>query len=73
MINGGRFKKDLPVDILVNNTGATCRYLFQMTSTKMLRDVFEVDFFGPYAALFLSSDNSSFITGQIIRVDGFVL
>lgn len=164
----------IPVDILVNNAGATCRSLFQMTSTKTLRDVFEVDFFGPYlltqlmlrpmakssapaiinivstagldanagrsaygsakaalacltqvlaaelgsknirvnaiapgvtqttlltydeeqlaeiiagcaqgvigkpedianAALFLASDNSSFITGQIIRVDGFVL
>ena len=40
--------KKLPVDILVNNAGATCRALFQMTSPKTLRDVFEVDFFGPY-------------------------
>ncbi len=38
----------IPVDILVNNAGATCRSLFQMTSMKTLRDVFEVDFFGPY-------------------------
>ena len=38
----------IPVHGLVNNAGTGSNTLFQMTRMKELREVFEVDFFGPY-------------------------
>lgn len=38
----------IPVDGLVNNAGIGGNSLFQMTRMEELRDIFEVDFFGPY-------------------------
>lgn len=59
----------LPVDILVNNAGATCRALFQMTSMKTLRDVFEVDFFGPFLLTqLLLRPMSKSTAGSIINI-----
>jgi len=39
----------IPVDALVNNAGITYNALFQMTSLEKMREVFEVNFFGPVA------------------------
>lgn len=38
----------IPVDGLVNNAGIGGNSLFQMTRMEELREIFEVDFFGPY-------------------------
>lgn len=39
-------KAKIPIDILVNSAGIIHGGLFQMTSIKMIRDVFDVNFFG---------------------------
>jgi 3-oxoacyl-[acyl-carrier protein] reductase len=39
----------VPVDALVNNAGITYNALFQMTSLDKMREVFDVNFFGPFA------------------------
>lgn len=38
-----------PVDVLVNNAGVTYNALFQMTPMEKMREVFEVNFFSPFA------------------------
>lgn len=38
----------VPIDGLVNNAGIGGNALFQMTRMEELREIFEVDFFGPY-------------------------
>jgi len=39
------------VNIVVNNAGITYRALFQMTPLKTAKEVFDIDFFGPYQML----------------------
>ena len=42
----GIYKSKLPVDILVNAAGVVNTDLFQMTPMKVMREVFEVNYFG---------------------------
>lgn len=39
------FKLKVPIDILINNAGVAAKGLFQMTSIKSIKDVFQVNFF----------------------------
>ena len=41
-------KDDVSIDILVNNAGSISNLLFQMTSLKNLRNIFEINFFSQF-------------------------
>jgi len=41
-------KDDVNIDILINNAGTINNSLFQMTSLKSIRDIFEVNFFSQF-------------------------
>ena len=43
------FKSKIPIDILVNNAGITHNALFQMSSSTMLREEFEVNVFSVFS------------------------
>ena len=60
-------KDNVNIDILVNNAGVITNSLFQMTSLKLLRNIFEINFFSQflltqiYLKLLSKSKNSSII------------
>lgn len=59
----------MPVDILVNNAGAAYGSLFQMTSIKKLREIFEVNYFAQiYLMQLVSRQMMRVKTGSIINI-----
>lgn len=63
-------QEKMPIHILVNNAGITHRALFQMTSLKKVREIFEVDFFAPYllTQLVVKAMLKDKVDGSIINI-----
>lgn len=63
-------QEKVPIDILVNNAGITHRALFQMTSLKTVKEIFEVDFFAPFlfTQMVVKAMLKSKVQGSIINI-----
>ena len=62
-------KNKINIDILVNNAGAIDTALFQMTSQKNLKKMFEINYFGPfYLTQFVSKNMIKNKKGNIINI-----
>ena len=62
-------KNKISIDILVNNAGAIDTALFQMTSLKNLKKMFEINYFGPfYLTQFVSKNMIKNKKGNIVNI-----
>ena len=62
-------KNKINIDILVNNAGAIDTAIFQMTSLKNLKKMFDINYFGPfYLTQFVSKNMIKNKKGNIINI-----